>query len=103
MNRKFILLAAACSLVFSQLQAQDKMTPEFLWTLGRVSDPQLSPDGLQVIYNVRGYNLQRNKGNTDIWKVDFAASTAVRLAGDSSNETSPSWSSDGKKIFYLDD
>ena len=79
------------------------MTPEFLWKLGRVSDPQLSPDGKEVLYNIRSYNLQANKGNSDVWKVNLQSGIASPLAKDSSNETSAKWSKDGTKIFYLND
>jgi len=37
----------------STIQAQDSlMTPEVLLSLGRLSDPQLSPDGLRILYGV---------------------------------------------------
>jgi dipeptidyl aminopeptidase/acylaminoacyl peptidase len=104
MKNKIFILIAAFSIVCLSTYAQQKITPEFLWKLGRVSDPQLSADGLQALYNVRSYNLTANKGNTDIWKVVLATSAATKLADDSaSNETMPRWSNDGKKIYYLDD
>lgn len=104
MKHKFLLLAAAITILFcSNLNAQQKITPEFLWKLGRVSDPRISPDGKDVLYNVRSYSLQLNKGNSDIWKVNLQSGTSVQLTKDSSNETSAKWSRDGKKIFYLND
>ena len=37
----------------SQIEIQDgKMTPEVLLSLGRLSDPQLSPDGKTILYGV---------------------------------------------------
>ncbi len=102
-NKKSIISALLSLLCISFVHAQQKITPEFLWKLGRVSDPQLSPDGSQALYNVRTYNLSANKGNSDIWKVEIASATTTKLAGDSSNETMPRWSSDGKKIYYLND
>jgi len=83
--------------------AQNIITPEFLWKLGRVSDPRLSPDGKDALYNIRRYDLKLNKGNSDIWKVNLQSLAATQLTSDSSNETSARWSSDGKKIFYLCD
>ena len=79
------------------------MKPEDLWKMGRVSDPQLSPDGKEALYNVRSYDLAANKGNSDVWKVTIATGMTLKLASGSSNETSAKWSNDGKKIFYLDD
>lgn len=85
------------------VSAQDKYTPELLWKLGRVSSPQVSPDGKEVIYTIRRYKLELNKGNTDIYKVSVSGGSAIQLTSDSTNETSPHWSSDGKKIFFLSD
>jgi len=102
MKRYLLVFSLAC-FTSAFLFAQDKMTPEFLWKLGRVSDPRLSPDGKECLYNVRSYSLQLNKGNSDIWKVNIQTSAVVRLSNDSSNETSAKWSKDGKKVFYLND
>jgi dipeptidyl aminopeptidase/acylaminoacyl peptidase len=77
------------------------VTPELLFRLGRVSEPQLSPDGKEALYNVRSFSLQLNKGNSDIWKVNLETGKETKLAGDSANETSAKWSADGKKIFFL--
>jgi len=33
----------------------DRMRPEVLWSFGRLSDPQVSPDGRTVLYGVSYY------------------------------------------------
>jgi dipeptidyl aminopeptidase/acylaminoacyl peptidase len=98
--KKYLLI----SLIFiSGNVVGDWLTPELLWKLGRVSDPQLSPDGSKAVYNVRNFDLAKNKGNTDIWLYDYATNSTKAIASDSTNETQPRWSSDGKKIFFLND
>jgi len=92
------VLAASSGSLFSQV-----MKPEDLWKMGRVSDPQVSPDGKEVLYTVRSYDLAANKGNSDLWKVVIATRAAIRLTTGAGNETSAKWSADGKKVFYLDD
>jgi len=79
------------------------LTPELLWKLGRVSDPQLSPDGSKVAYNIMRYDVAANKGNSDIWIYDYASNSAKAIASNPSNESTPRWSKNGKKIFYLND
>lgn len=83
--------------------AQQVMTPEFLWKLARVSDPQVSPSGTMVVYSVTNYNLARNKGNKDIWVTDLSTGISKAIASDSTNEFSPRWSSDGLRIYFLSD
>ncbi|MFM2206134.1 MAG: hypothetical protein RL213_109 [Bacteroidota bacterium] len=83
--------------------AQQSLTPELLWKFSRISDPHVSPDGSSVVYCVRNVNLAANKGNTDLWLVDAVNGNAKSLAADSVNETSPRWSPDGSKIYFLSD
>jgi dipeptidyl aminopeptidase/acylaminoacyl peptidase len=92
-----ILLATSLSV------SANWLTPELLWKLGRVSDPQLSPDGSRVAYCITRYNVAANKGNSDIWIFDFNSNSVKALAADSGNENMPRWSRDGKTIFYLND
>jgi dipeptidyl aminopeptidase/acylaminoacyl peptidase len=43
--------------------AQDKMTPELLWKLGRVSALGISKDGQSIVYSVNTPDQETNKGN----------------------------------------
>ncbi len=90
-------------LLLSINASADWLTPELLLKLGRVSDPQLSPDGSKALYNIRRMDVAANKGNSDIWLYDYATGTTRAIAADSSNETSARWSGDGKRIYYLND
>ena len=47
------------------LFAQNVMTPEILWTLGRVSAKSASPDGKTILYSVSNTNLATEKSKTD--------------------------------------
>ena len=39
----------------SCLPAQERMSPELLWKLSRVSDPQVSATGDRMLYSIRNY------------------------------------------------
>ncbi|MBR2146975.1 MAG: peptidase S9, partial [Muribaculaceae bacterium] len=52
-----------------------KFTPEVLLSLGRVSDPQVSPDGKRILYNVNYQNVKENKGSSDLWVMDIEGKT----------------------------
>lgn len=86
-----------CSLGF----AQNRLTPEILWKLGRVGEPALSPDGNTVVYSVRNFNLQENKGNTDLYSVSVNGGSAKKLTSFAGNEGNPRWRPDGKKIGFI--
>lgn len=95
-----LMLIVQCSLITSLSFAQ-KLIPETLWKFGRVSSPKLSPDGSVIVYCIRNYSLEKNKGNTDIYRINTDGTSRMLIAGDSINETDPKWSSDGKHIYYL--
>src|SRR3569833_3827738 len=70
--------------------------------LDRVSDPQLSPDGKRVAFQLRQTDYAENKGVTGIWLLDLGARNAepVKLAP-SFVAASPRWSPDGTYIYFL--
>ena len=100
--RKSILLAGFLTLASAGF-AQNKLTPELLWKLGRVGDAVLSPDGKTVVYTVRNFNLSGNNGNTDMYTVAVTGGEPKLIAGSADNESSPAWSADSKKIYFLND
>ncbi len=100
--RKSILLAGFLTLASAGF-AQNKLTPELLWKLGRVGDAVLSPDGKTIAYTVRNFNLSGNNGNTDMYTVAVTGGEPKLIAGSADNESSPAWSADSKKIYFLND
>lgn len=51
------LLVCTCLLFYRQIPAQNKMTPEMLWQLGRINGELVTPDGSHAIYSVSRYNI----------------------------------------------
>ena len=41
----------------------DILTPEVLWSFGRVSGVEVSPDGSKILYGTSYYSVPENKGN----------------------------------------
>lgn len=103
MKNKHFLILCLLTFVAGVSIAQQVLTPESLWKLGRVSDPQLSPNGEKVVYSIRNYNLSTNKGNSDIWVYDIKKNLASAVTTDSSNETMPRWNMEGTGIYFLND
>lgn len=80
--------------------AQERMSPELLWQLQRISDPQVSPDGKQVLYHVRTYDWRANTGTTQIHVLDPISRRQRVLTAEGSNFNGR-WSADGSAIAYL--
>ena len=79
----------------------DIMTPEVLWSFGRVGGTQVSPDGKSVIYGVTYFNIAENKSFRDIYVVPVAGGEAKKLTDTHEKEGEEQWRPDGKKIGYI--
>ncbi len=70
--------------------------------LDRVSDPQFSPDGKRVVFQVRETDFAENKGVTGIWLLDLSdRSPSPEKIASTYVASSPRWSPDGKEIYFL--
>ena len=79
----------------------DLMTPEALWSFGRVSDPQISPDGEHVLYGVTYYSIDKNKGNRELYTVNTDGSSNTKITETAKSEYNAIWRPDGQKIGFL--
>ena len=78
--------------------------PEDLAKVQTVSDPAFHPDGKRVVYSVDETNYKRDATMSDLWRVDIDGKTsAKRLTQTDSNEWHPTYSSDGRHIYFLAD
>ena len=79
----------------------DRLTPEVLWSFGRIGEACVSPDGETVIYTVTYYKMDENKAYRDIYSIPVAGGVAKNLTNSPVNEFNIVWRPDGKKIGYL--
>ncbi len=84
-----------------QKLSSDILTPEVLWSFGRISEPVVSPDGTTVLYAVTIYNIEENKSYRDLYAVPVAGGDPVKLTDTPEKESSAVWRPDGKKIGFL--
>lgn len=98
MNRLFVLLAFVfvASLSFSQ----QVLSPETLWKLKRLSGGKVSPDGKKVLYEIRTFSIEENKGNTDVFVYDLKKGTEFQVTNTPFSEMEVSWGKDNK-IYFL--
>lgn len=77
MKRTIFMLAGM--LVFSGIFAQQSMTPELLWKLGRVGAISLTEDGKSVVYRVATFDAVKNAASSKqyIVSIDGGESTQI--------------------------
>ena len=78
-------------------------TPEIMWKMGRVGSAVLSPDGSKLAYTVTYYNMSENRGVTLLCLRDMMTGESTSVTDTSSNNTDPSWSADGSRLYFLSD
>lgn len=82
-------------------KTQHSLTPEDLWSMGRVSSPVLSPDGTTLLFTIAYTDIQKNSSFTDIYTMPAAGREMQCIALTKENEYEVAWRPDGKAICYL--
>lgn len=90
-------LLVACMSV----NAQQRMTPELLWQLGRVSGEAVTPDGKSVIYGVTRYNIDNNKSERNLFSIPVNGGQAIQLTQLTGAETVVRVDPATRKITFL--
>lgn len=86
----------------SQIEIQDgKMTPEVLLSLGRLSDPQLSPDGKTILYGVSYTSIEENRSCRNLFIVNADGTSPRQLTKDGKSISCARWIDGGKAIAYI--
>lgn len=78
----------------------DVMTPEVLWSMGRIGEYDVSPDGSQVVYSVTDYSIEKNKGISRLYVMNADGSNLECITEGTGSQYSPTWTLKGK-IAYM--
>ena len=97
------LILLAVSLAMTSLASAESrgLTALDLVSMHRLSDPQPSPDGSQVVYTLRETDLEANRGRTDLWLIGLDGDEPLRLTTDEGGDSHPRWAPDGSRIYFL--
>lgn len=77
------------------------MTPEVLWSFGRIGTLSISPDNALIAYTVSYFSIPENKGNTEIFVMKTDGTEKLQLTNSAFRESSPQWINGGKHIAFL--
>ncbi|MFQ5350675.1 MAG: TolB family protein, partial [Thermoanaerobaculia bacterium] len=101
--RRLGILACVCMLASPAVaeEASHPFNVRDLVTMGRLSDPQVSPDGDTVVFVRRTADLEADRGRTDLWAVGVDGSAMRQLTTHEASDFNPRWSADGGSVFFL--
>src|ERR1700712_586637 len=87
-------------LSLSAFSQNNKMTPEFLWKLGRVTGVGISKDGKSAVYTVSTPNVAENKSVKETFVVPVIGGSAIQTFNKDSVTRDKNISPNGKYIIY---
>lgn len=75
-------------------------TPETLLSLGRISDPQVSPEGGKALYGVSYTSIEQNRSCRNIFLIDLETGESRQITREKESVSCARWI-DGKNIVFL--
>ena len=94
----------------SEIQVEDgRMTPEVLLSLGRLSDPQLSPDGKWILYGVSYTSIEDNRSCRNLFLSEVITNEdgtlsfgdKIQLTEEGKSINNARWNPQEMAIYYL--
>ena len=102
MKKEKIELSSEGYIGRSTITVEDgKMSPEALLAFGRMSDPQVSPDGKHILYGVSYTSVEDNRSVRNLFICNLDGSGNQQLTESGKSISNARWSSDGKHIAFL--
>lgn len=75
--------------------------PVDVFDLAWVTDPQISPDGKQVVYVRMTPDIKTDRSRPSLWLIDAGGGHEMPLGSPDTAGTTPRWSPDGSRIAYV--
>ena len=86
----------------SEIVIEDgKMTPEALLAFGRLSDPQVSPDGKHILYGVSYTSTADNRSVRNLFMCNIVGSDNQQLTFSGKSISNARWHNDGTGIYFM--
>ncbi|MFA5849257.1 MAG: S9 family peptidase [Bacteroidales bacterium] len=80
---------------------EGRLTPEVMHNLGKLSDPQVSPDGKKILYGVGYTSIEINKNNRELFVMNLDGTDNTQLTKSPKSENNARWINNGEEIAYL--
>lgn len=96
---KFLFLFFAFILFTFGVTPQDKLTPEMLWKLNRLSGAQVNPNESQLLYGVRSYDAKSSASVQKIFLYDLKKKQEKIFFDGQSSVIHPQWLNDNEVVF----
>lgn len=82
-------------------QAKRPMSLVDMLEVPNLSDPQLSPDGRQIVFTLGKADWKANTRISHTWRINTDGTGLIQMTNGAKGETSPRWSPDGTTVALL--
>ena len=79
----------------------NRLTPEILQELGKISEVTPSPDGTKLLYGVSYANVAQNRSNRELFVMNVDGSDNHAITNTAKSESNAVWSADGSEIYFM--
>lgn len=76
-----------------------RFTPEVMWSMGKMGEATVSPDGTKIAYTVTYYDVDKNKGNAELYVMNSDGSNIQQITKSAKSEFNPVWLDDSQLAF----
>lgn len=76
------------------------LTPEVLWSFGRLGEVAVSPNGEKVAYTVSYYSIEQNRSNSELFVMNADGTNSKQITKTSAHEYNIAWVND-HTIAYI--
>jgi len=103
MKIKNTLIALFIILLHTPVFAQEKTNLELkdIFDMEYISDPQISPDGSQIVFIRNFKDIMTDRDYSNIWISNPEGTRIRQLTRGNQRDYAPCWSNDGKKLAFL--
>lgn len=99
MKRLFLfILMGLLSTAFAEKRA---MSVDDMWSMKRIGDTALSPDGTHIVFSLTEYDMEKNASHTELWLAPTSGGEPQQLTYHEKSSSLPRWTPDGTAITLL--
>lgn len=102
MNKLILLILIILAIsAFAQDSQKRAFTIEDLYKIKNVQNPQISPDGDQIVFEMTEFFLEKGKSKKELYVVDADGKDLRQLTRDPGSDSQPRWSPDGQSLMFV--